>query len=151
MSGIDLSVGGWEGWYFGNYGRAKMWRLLAPDGQHFQPGEVLSIRELMLDKDYLSMRVNQLKNIARPALSPDDYRSLSCAVATLQDFLSVFASLGGYPVNVNRRARSAVNPVENDHSIDHEGRHHSVTVPSARVNERPNAQLGAGELVGNVE
>lgn len=151
MPGIDLSVGGWDGWYFGSYGRAKAWRLLAPDGQHFQPGEVLSIRELILDKDYLSMRVNQLKAIARPALSADDYRSLSCAVATLQDFLSVFASLGGYPVNVNRRTRPTVNPVENEHSIGHEGRYHTVAVPSARMNEWPDAQLGAGELVGNVE
>lgn len=108
MPGIDLSVGGWDGWYFGSYGRARAWRLLAPDGQHFQPAEVLSVRELMLDKDYLSMRVNQLKAIARPALSADDFRSLSCAVATLQDFLGVFASLGGYPVDNSRRSHRSL-------------------------------------------
>lgn len=121
MSRLDLSVGGWDGWYFGRYGRAKIWRLQAPDGQHFQPAEVLALRELILDKDYLSLRVNQLKAIARPALSRDDFHSLSCAVATLQDFLSVFASLGGYPIDNGRRPHRALDLCGVDQAIGDEG------------------------------
>lgn len=133
MPGIDLSVGRWDGWYFGSYGRAKVWRLISPNGENFSPGEILELRPLQLDVNYLTMRVNQLKTIARPALSPDDFHSLSCAVATLQDFLSVFASLGGYPVNVGRRAHVPLYAVETNQSVSNEGGSHPVTIPSAGV------------------
>ena len=111
--GIDLSVGGWDGWYFSQYGRAKQWRLIAPGGENYLPGEIMELRALQLNVDYLSLRVKQLKAIARPALSPDDFRSLSLAVATLEDFLGVFASLGGYPMNNGRRTPITLDSLAN--------------------------------------
>lgn len=150
MPGIDLSVGGWDGWYFGSYGRAKMWRLIAPNEETYVPAEIMELRPLQLDVNYLNLRIKQLKAIARPALSPDDFHSLTCAVATLQDFLSLFASIGSYTVNHSRRAHVPLYAVETDRPVGDEGRRHPVTVPGTSVDQGSHAQLGPGKLVRNV-
>lgn len=149
MPGVDLSVGGWYGWYFRPYGRAKMWRLIAPNGETFSPGEILEIRPLQLDVSYLKMRVNQLKAIARPSISPGDFQSLTHAVNVLQEFLGVFSSLGGYPVNVGRGSHTPLYAVETNQAVSNKGGSHAVTIPSAGVDQRPHTQLGPGKLVRN--
>lgn len=143
MSGIDLSVGGWDGWYFGSYGRAKVWRLISPDGQTFIPAEILSVRGLVLDNDYLSLRVKQLQAIARPALSAEDFRSISCAISALQDFLGLFASLGGYKVHTGRGAHTPLNTVQCNQALGDQGRHNAVAIPCAGMDQRPHSELGA--------
>lgn len=142
MPGIDLSVGGWNGWYFGSYGRAKVWRLMAPDGQIFIPSEVLSLRTLTLDNDFLATRVRQLQAIARPAISADDFRAISCAVSTLQEFLSLFSALGGNKMHTGRGAHASLYAVQGNQAIGYQGRNHAVTVPSAGVYQGSHAELG---------
>lgn len=66
MVGLDLAAGGptWAGWRLGPYGRARDWRLLAPDGQHYQASELQDLHALQLDVDWLRMRVRELETAA---------------------------------------------------------------------------------------
>lgn len=84
---LDLSIGGqsWDGWHFGPWGRAREWRLHAPDGAHYTAGEVGTVRAQALDIDYLQRRVRELADIAAPDalhFGPLDARAL-IAVAEL--------------------------------------------------------------------
>ena len=51
----------WNGWRFGPYGRAREWRLIAPDGETFTAGDIQSLRGFMLDVDFLRGRVQALQ------------------------------------------------------------------------------------------
>lgn len=68
---IDMACGGesWAGWRFGKYGRAREWRLHAPNGCHYVASEVLALRAMTLDLDYLQQRVNLLETLTRPTLT----------------------------------------------------------------------------------
>lgn len=88
-SRIDMSIGGWDGWYFGRYGRAKQWRIHAPTGECFIPTEILNIRATLLDLDYLRLRIRRLEAQKGLTLSPDDV-SVIHALQRLVERLSVF-------------------------------------------------------------
>lgn len=63
---LDLSIGGpsWAGWTFARWGRAKEWRLHAPDGSNYTAWELLDVRAAALDLDYLRARVGELEDYA---------------------------------------------------------------------------------------
>lgn len=92
MRYFDMARGGssWSGWTFGKYGRAKEWRLIAPTGETFSPGEVVELRELRLDVDYLRMRVRELEaQLEQQALyfTREQLEALRSAVAILDERL----------------------------------------------------------------
>lgn len=60
---MDLSRGGpsWVGWYFARFGRAREWRLHAPDGSSYTAGEIAAIRGNVLEIDYLRLRLRELE------------------------------------------------------------------------------------------
>lgn len=68
---INLDCGGesWTGWRFGKYGRAREWRLHAPNGCHYVASEVLALRAMAIDLDYLQQRVKLLEALTRPTLT----------------------------------------------------------------------------------
>lgn len=82
---IDLSAGGnaWRGWRLGPYGRARDWRLFAPDGQVYTAGDVAALAALALDVTYLQGRVRELEQ-EQAGLSADQLRILTEAAAILQ-------------------------------------------------------------------
>lgn len=86
---IDLSIGGWDGWRFGRYGKAKQWRIHAPTGECFIPTEILNIRASQLDLDYLRLRIKRLEATKGLTLSPDDITVIH-ALQRLVERLSVF-------------------------------------------------------------
>lgn len=63
---IDLAPAGaaWSGWFVGRWGRAKEWRLHAPDGATYTPQEISGLRALTYDVDFLSTRVLELMDYA---------------------------------------------------------------------------------------
>lgn len=62
MEPVDLSQGGesWKGWKFGQWGRAREWRLHAPDGALYTAGELHGLHALQLDVDFLRLQVREL-------------------------------------------------------------------------------------------
>lgn len=50
--------------------------LEAPDGQRFSPAEILSLRELMLDVDYLRMRIKEMESMELDDSELDSIRSV---------------------------------------------------------------------------
>ena len=89
MPFVDMSIGGWDGWRFGGYGKAKQWRIHAPTGECFIPTEILNIRANQLDLDYLRLRIKRLEATKGLTLSPDDV-SVIHALQRLVERLSVF-------------------------------------------------------------
>jgi len=61
MDWIDMTDGGWTDWWFGPWGRAKDWRLHAPEGTSYTMGEIDYLRHHVRDYDYLSDRVRALE------------------------------------------------------------------------------------------
>lgn len=63
---VDLSIGGstWAGWHFGKFGRAREWRLHAPNGCDYQASEILNLRALLLDANFYRQRVIALQDYA---------------------------------------------------------------------------------------
>ena len=85
---IDLSLGGndWLGWEFGKYGKAKNWRLLAPNGAVYCAIEILELHRMALDLDYLQVQVKILRAQLEPGaihFSPYDAATLRAAAAIL--------------------------------------------------------------------
>lgn len=81
---IDLAMAGkdWEGWYVGPWGRAKCWKLHAPDGAAYYPGEVAEVYKLAREVDYLQTVVRQLRERLAPgavALTPEVAMALRVA------------------------------------------------------------------------
>lgn len=126
MSRIDLSIGGWDGWCFSSYGRAKTWRLISPSKETYSPSEILELRNLHVDLNYLGIRVKQLQAISRPALSTDDIGALEAAVAVLQGFIAMFTSAGGYTVNSGRWPHRAFNLSNLNQTVFGERLHNKV-------------------------
>ena len=75
---IDLTPAGpeWAGWRLRRWGRSRACTLEAPDGQRFSPPEILSLRELMLDVDYLRMRIKDMESIELDDLEVDTIRNV---------------------------------------------------------------------------
>ena len=69
---LDLSCGGWDGWHFGPYGKARKWRLFAPTSEFFIPAEILAIRESQLELDYLRLRIKTLEATKSLTLTAED-------------------------------------------------------------------------------
>lgn len=85
---IDLVVGGgaWTGWRFGPYGRARDWRLHAPDGAIYTAGEVGELHDLQLDVGWLHARVRTLEEQSHMTawrLGTDDLQTLRAAADIL--------------------------------------------------------------------
>lgn len=83
---LDLSHGGesWSGWTFGPWGRAKEWRLHAPDGASYDACEIAELRARALDLDYLQTRVRQLEQRERELLAQLERRFSASEIATLR-------------------------------------------------------------------
>ena len=76
----------WKGWRLGPYGRAREWRLVSPAGETFTAGDLLQLRGLIVDVDYLRGRVHELQGkIEAHAchFSPADLVTLHAAIAVL--------------------------------------------------------------------
>lgn len=85
---IDLSIGGdtWTGWRFGPYGRARDWRLHAPDGAIYTAGDVGELHALQLDVGWLHTRVRTLEaqsSMTAWRLGTDDLHTLRAAADIL--------------------------------------------------------------------
>lgn len=65
---VDLSIGGqsWAGWHFGPWGRAKEWRLRAPNEQTYLAGELLEFPQLLMDLNALQVQLRTLEALASP-------------------------------------------------------------------------------------
>lgn len=126
MSFFDMSQGGWDGWRFGKWGKAKVWRLIAPNEETFQAGDILALRQLVGETDFLRLRVKQLQTISRPALSTDDLAALETAITVLQGFITIFTAAGCYAVNRGRRPHRAFNLAGLDKTVFGEGLHNKV-------------------------
>ena len=90
---IDLERLGWPGWTLGPYGRARDWRLFAPDGSHYTAGEITGLRGMALDVDYLRGRVHEMQGqIDAHAchFSDGDLQALRTAMAILARRLPAF-------------------------------------------------------------
>ena len=63
MPPLDLAVYGssWRGWRIAPWGKARTARLTAPDGTNFEPGEILELRALAPNVDFLRLRVRELE------------------------------------------------------------------------------------------
>ena len=83
---LNLSRGGesWSGWTFGPWGRAKEWRLHAPDGASYDACEIAELRARVLDLDYLQVRVRQLEQRERELLAQLERRFSAGEIATLR-------------------------------------------------------------------
>lgn len=76
----------WEGWHFGPYGRARDWRLIAPDTTVYTPGEIQAYHREALELDYMISRCRQLEALlaAKPVgLTPRERHILQQAAAIL--------------------------------------------------------------------
>jgi hypothetical protein len=96
---IDLSPGGesWAGWYLGNYGRAKEWRLHAPTGEAYTAQELAGVRLQALDLSYLQGETRvQAAKLAGAAfhLAPDEVHLVRLAMQAI---------LRELPVQLERR------------------------------------------------
>jgi hypothetical protein len=90
MNFIDLSAGGedWEGWYLGPWGRAKVWRLHAPDGASYHTCEIEEVRKLALEVGYLQTRIKELESLLTPGhvhFHPSAAATLRAAAAAIID------------------------------------------------------------------
>ena len=90
MSFLDMSQGGWDGWRFGKWGKAKVWRLHAPGGDTFTPGELLLIRENERNVCALESQVKRLRSMQLP-LTYDNFLTVESAYFILQGLLTVFS------------------------------------------------------------
>lgn len=84
---LDRCGQAWHGWQLARYGNARDWRLIAPSGETFEPGELLRLRPVLLDLDYLQVRVRQLeRQVSGDAycFTPEECHAL---VATAQAIL----------------------------------------------------------------
>lgn len=86
---IDLTRGGvaWDGWRFGRYGRARDWRLQAPDGAHYTADELLRVRQMYLELDYLQQRVAALEDSVALYLTVREMHLVREAIAALDRVL----------------------------------------------------------------
>ncbi len=90
---IDLGEVGWPGWTLGPYGKARSWRLFAPDGTNYTEGEIRGLRGLVLDVDFLRDRVHAMQGqIDAHAchFTDDDLQALRTAMAVLTRRLPAF-------------------------------------------------------------
>ena len=87
---VDMSLGGWDGWRFAPYGKAKKWRLMAPGGEFFTPGDLLAIRENARSVDILNGQVARLRSMQLP-LTYDDFLQVESAYFILQGLLTMYA------------------------------------------------------------
>lgn len=85
---IRLDSGGaaWRGWSLSPFGKAKDFRLITPHGETYTAGDLIQLRGLMLDVDFLRGRVHELQGkIEAHAchFAPSDVAVLHAAIAVL--------------------------------------------------------------------
>lgn len=85
---IDLSQGGasWAGWTFGRWGKARDWRLVAPDDSNYTAAEVWELRALLVDLDFYRVRVRELELLTQKTacyFSDEDAAVVRAAVRIL--------------------------------------------------------------------
>lgn len=85
---LSLSLGGetWNGWTFGPWGRARDWRLHAPNGEHYTADELLLTRRRDHDLNYLQQRINIIEDAAAIYIPRAD-------AAILREAASILAAL----------------------------------------------------------
>lgn len=90
MKKIDMSVGGWDGWCYASWGRAKKWRIYAPNGESFYPDELLSVRQNERDIGYLQSQIKRLRAMQLP-VTRDDFMTVEAAYFILQGLLTMYS------------------------------------------------------------
>lgn len=87
---VDLArIGGgaWSGWQFSPWGRARDWRLIAPDGANYTAGELADVRRRQMDIDYLRARVALIDDAAALYIPRKDAAILREAATILDEHL----------------------------------------------------------------
>lgn len=86
---INLALGGqsWGGWHFSPWGRARDWRLIAPDGASYTAEELLRVRSMACEIDYLRQRVALLEDSRAIYIGMDDCTIIRDAVMVLDRVL----------------------------------------------------------------
>lgn len=107
---LDCGGDSWQGWIFGRYGRAREWRLIAPDGLTFTADELTSLPGLMADADYFRVRVRELE-------SERDSQAVHFTAAEMQTIRSAAAILDRLPalprLNQKMRQKAADRSADN--------------------------------------
>lgn len=116
---VDMSLGGWDGWRFGPYGKARTWRLLAPGGEFFTPGDLLAIRTNAANVDVLNAQVAKLRAMQLP-LTHDDFLTVEATYFILQGLLTMYAPAVTNTVFERRAPHRAFNLRLNKHAIFHQ-------------------------------
>ena len=116
MSRIDMAVGGWEGWFYGPWGRAKKWRIHSPTGESFHPDELLSVRQNQCEIGVLESQVKRLRAMQLP-LTRDDFLTVEAAYFILQGLLTMYSPVITNTVFERRTAPRAFNLRLKNHAI----------------------------------
>lgn len=105
---LDLSRGGesWSGWRFGPWGKAKDWRLHAPDGASYDACEITELRAMALNLDYLQVRVRQLEERERELLAKLERRFSASEIATLRAAAAILREASESPIQHDEKRRS---------------------------------------------
>lgn len=90
MSRVDMAIGGWEGWHYGPWGKAKRWRIHAPTGESFCPDELLLVRQGEREISALQSQVKRLRAMQLP-ITHDDFLTVEAAYFILQGLLTMFS------------------------------------------------------------
>lgn len=84
---LDCGGPSWVDWRFSPFGRAKEWRLHAPDGASYHACEILELRRMALDLDYLQVRCRELGQLIAPgsvSFAASDAATLRAAAAIIE-------------------------------------------------------------------
>jgi len=90
MSRVDMSIGGWDGWYYGPWGKARLWRIQAPTGDTFLPDEIIGCRGKDREISYLQSQINRLRAMQLP-ITHDDFLQVEAAYLILKGLLTMFS------------------------------------------------------------
>ena len=113
---LDMKVGGWDGWLFAPYGKAKVWRLLAPNGDFFTPGDIITIRENAQNINTLSAQVARLRALQLP-LTHDDFLNVERAYFVLKGLLTMFSPAVTHTIFERRPAPRAFHLARNNQVV----------------------------------
>lgn len=116
MARVDMSVGGWDGWYYGPWGKARLWRIHAPTGETFHPDELLLVRQSERDVSSLQSQVKRLRSMQLP-LSHDDFLQVESAYFILQGLLTMYSPAIAHTVFERRTAPRAFHLAGNNQAI----------------------------------
>jgi hypothetical protein len=104
---LDLSVGGpeWADWYFAPWGRARNWRVHAPDGSSYTAEEIFNLRSLAFDLSFLSHRVKQLADYASADAMHFGPRDAATLIAAMHVIARASQQIGLYRLSGTEKNR----------------------------------------------